>query len=528
MFRESKIVKDWRNVDLTFGLIYPNIYQLGMSSYSIRLLYHLINSNEKYACERIYLPEKINFPATRDFSSINQLRSIENQILPKDFDILGFSVHYENDFRNILWILEKAEIPLKAKERVKASTQNLNEFPLIIGGGPAITSNPLPLSSIFDICFIGDAEPNLNKFLSTYLEFKSKDYNFETYLRKLTHIEGIFVPSLNNEAKRAILKDLDNSSFPSYQLLSKGGIKEKKIFESSYFIEINRGCPYQCKFCISSFHNYPFRNKSYNEIIKAIDQGLEYSDFDKISLIGSCVSSHPKFIEICEYILNTGKTFSIPSIRIDHITPEVIKLLERSGVKTITIAPETGAESLRLELGKKIPNEKIFLVLNLIKESKIKNVKFYFLIGLPNETDEEIEEILYLLRKINDIGFNKNELRVNINPFVPKLNTPYENQCSFYFTENLDEFKRKYSHLGRKLKKISAIKINFQNPNKIINNARLQTLLSLGDRSTADMLLTYYLNGANMGALRSAEKELNFSIDNYFKKIHDGYIPWNF
>ncbi|MFX0009143.1 MAG: B12-binding domain-containing radical SAM protein [Candidatus Hermodarchaeota archaeon] len=524
MYRESKIVKDWRNVDLTFGLIYPNLYQLGMSSYSIRLLYHLINSNEKYACERIYLPEKINFPATRDYSSINQLRSIENQILPKEFDILGFSVHYENDFKNILWILEKAEIPLKSKERVK----NLKEYPLIIGGGPAITSNPLPLSSIFDVCFIGDAEPNLNKFLSTYLEFKSKDYSFETFLRNITYIEGIFVPSLNNDAKRAILKDLDNSSFPSYQLLSTGGMKEKKIFESSYFIEVNRGCPYQCKFCISSFHNYPFRNKSYNEIIKAIDQGLEYSDFDKISLIGSCVSSHPKFIDICKYILNTGKTFSIPSIRVEHITPEVIKLLEKSGVRTITIAPETGAESLRLELGKKITNEKIVLVLNLIKESKIKNIKFYFLIGLPNETDEDIEEILHLLCKIENIGFNKNELRVNINPFVPKLNTPYGSQCSFYFTENLDEFNRKYYQLGRELKKISAIKIKFQDPNKIINNARLQTLLSLGDRSTADVLLTYYLKGANMGALRSAEKELNFSIDNYFKKIHGGYVPWNF
>ncbi len=526
MYNESSIIKDWRNVDLTFGLIYPNIYQLGMSSYSIRLLYNIINSNEKYACERIFLPEKIKFPASKDFSSVNYLRSIENQVLPKDFDILGFSVHYENDFKNILWILEKAEIPLDFKKRHEESLHDSHKYPLIIGGGPVITSNPLPLSEIFDIFFIGDAEPNLNDFLSMYTDYKLKNYSFETFLDNITNIEGIFVPSLNNETKRAILRDLDKSPAPVYQLLSKGG-KKKRIFEENYFIEVNRGCPFRCKFCISSYHNYPFRNKSYSEIIKAIEMGLENLDFDKISLIGSCVSSHPKFSEICEYILNVGKKFSIPSVRIEHITPEIIRLLERSDVKTITIAPETGTESLRFELGKKITNEKIFEVLELIKESKIKNIKFYFLIGLPNESDKDIEEIIYLFQKIEEIGFEKNQLRVNINPFVPKLNTPYENQCFFYLTENLNTFKLKFALLKRELTKIISIKIKFQDPKKVLNDAKLQTLFSLGDRRTAKFLIAYYLNGANMGAFRRAEKELNFSINSYFNKIQDGYKPWN-
>ena len=169
MYNESSIIKDWRNVDLTFGLIYPNIYQLGMSSYSIRLLYNIINSNEKYACERIFLPEKIKFPASKDFSSPNVLRSIENQILPNEFDILGFSVHYENDYKNILWILEKAEIPLDSKKRQKEFSHDPYKYPLIIGGGPAITSNPLPISNIFDLFFIGDAEPNLHNYLEVFL-----------------------------------------------------------------------------------------------------------------------------------------------------------------------------------------------------------------------------------------------------------------------------------------------------------------------------------------------------------------------
>ncbi|MFX0049263.1 MAG: B12-binding domain-containing radical SAM protein [Candidatus Hermodarchaeota archaeon] len=525
MYNESSIIKDWRNIDLSFGLIYPNIYQLGMSSYSIRLLYHIINSNEKYVCERIYLPEYIKFPASKDFSSVNYLRSIENQILPKDFDILGFSVHYENDFKNILWILEKAEIPLDSKERHIEFSHEPYKYPLIIGGGPAITSNPLPLSNIFDLFFIGDAEPNLNIFLRLYLEYKLNNYSFETFLGKITQIEGIFVPILNNEIKRVFLRDLNKSPAPTYQLFSKSE-REEKIFENNYFVEVNRGCPFQCKFCISSFHNHPFRNKSYEEIIKAIETGLNYSDFEKISLIGSCVSSHPKFSEICEYILEAGKIFSIPSIRVEHITPKIIQLLERSRVKTITIAPETGTESLRFELGKKITNDKIFEVMVLIKESKIKNVKFYFLIGLPNESDEDIEEIIKFFQLIEEIGFKENELRVNINPFIPKLNTPYENQCYFYLTENINTFRMKFATLERELKKISSIKLKFKDPKKIVNDARLQTLFSLGDRNTAKILIAYYVNGANMGALRRAEKELDFSINNYFRNIQDGYKPW--
>ena len=527
MYKESSIIKDWRNVDLTFGLIYPNRYKLGMSSYSIRLLYHLINSNENYACERIFLPEIVKYPASKDFSSINQLRSIENKVLPKDFDILGFSVHYENDFKNILWILEKAEIPLESEKRHGNLSLDSEDYPLIIGGGPVITSNPLPLSNIFDILFIGDAEPNLNYFLSVYLDYKKQNKSFKAFLDKIKNIEGLYIPILNNETKRVILKNLNKSPTPAYQLLSKNKA-DKHVFEENFFIEVNRGCPYQCKFCISSFHNYPFRNKSYNEIINAIEAGLEYSDFEKISLIGSCVSSHPKFYEICEYILNTGKKVSIPSIRVEHITPKIIHLLERSGVKTITIAPETGNESLRFNLGKKITDDKILEVLRLIKESKINNVKFYFLLGLPNENDQDIEDIISFFRLVENIGFRKNELRVNINPFIPKLNTPYENQCSFYFKENITNFRMNFTKLEKELGKISSIKLKFKDPKRIINNARLQTLFSLGDRTTTKLLLAYYLNGANMGALRRAEKELNFSINDYFKKVNDGYIPWNF
>jgi len=525
MYEKNFIIKDWRNIDLSFGLVYPNRYQLGLSSYTIRLLYFLINSNKKIACERIFLPKITKFPAAKDNSSENQLRSLENRVLPIDFDILGFSLHFENDFKNVLWILEKSGIPINYEERRESLINKKHDYPLVIAGGPAVTSNPLPLSKIFDIFFLGDSEPNIIKFCINYIKYKLENFEFPQFLDEVKKIEGIFIPSINNVTKRAVLNNLDDSPIPVFQLLSKT-IHQKKVFEENFLLEVNRGCPYQCKFCISSFHNFPFRNRSFESIVNAIEEGITNSKFEKISLIGSCVSSHPKFYEICRYILDKRLKFSVPSIRLDHLTPKIIKILEEGEIKTITIAPETGSESLRYELGKKIPDEKIFEVLKLLKHSKIKNVKFYFLVGLPDENKEDIDNIINLLRKIDEFGFEKGALRINVNPFVPKFNTPYESKVYYYLSENLKKIQLIFQTLERELKNLASIKLKFQNFKDLVNKARLQTLISLGDQNVAEVLSNYYLNGANMGALRRAEKELDFSIDEYFKRIQMGYKPW--
>jgi radical SAM superfamily enzyme YgiQ (UPF0313 family) len=525
MSNENLIVKDWRTIDFSFGLIYPNVYKIGMSSYSIRLLYDLINTYEYIACERIFLPKKIKFPASSDYSPEGILRSIENKVLPRDFDILGFSLHFENDFRNILWILEKANIPITYQKRRELINKENIDYPLILGGGPVVTSNPISLCKIFDILFIGDAEPNLDLFFRLFQDYKNHRISYSELLNQLKIIEGIYIPSLKNETKRAVLNNLDNSPIPIYQLLVKSS-KEKNIFERNFFIEANRGCPYQCKFCISSFHNSPFRNRNYENIITVIDTALKNTDFETFSLIGSCVSSHPKFYQICEYIINKGKRLTLPSLRIEHITPKIIQLLESGGIKTITVAPEAGSESLRYALGKMISNDKIISVLSQIYNSEIRNVKFYFLIGLPNENEKEIEEIISLLKSIDNLGFQNNSLRVNINPLIPKLNTPYEKEVNFYFDKELNKLILKYQKIEKELKKLGSIKIKFMNYKTIVKNARLQTLISLGDYMVSDVLINYYQNGANFGALKKAEKNLHFSMDNYLFKIKNCYSPW--
>ena len=527
MYRENVIIKDWRDIDLSFGLVYPNTYKIGMSSYSIRLLYFLINSYDNVVCERIFLPDNVRFPASKDYSSENTLRSIENKVHPIDFDVLGFSLQFENDFKNILWLLEKAGIPLTHAERKEMLDNRDLHYPIIIGGGPVITSNPMPLSKIFDFCYVGDVEMNLESILKAFLRYRSKDFSLQELLNRIKEIEGVFVPALNNKVSRVVLENLDDSPVPEFQLISKtSGVQP--IFEENFFLEINRGCPFQCKFCISSFHNYPYRIRSFEDIKRAIEEGIKYSDFETISLIGPCVSSHPQFYDICEFILNKGKRLTVPSIRIEHLTSDIIKILEKSNVHTITIAPESGSEKLRFRLGKKISDEHIFSVLTKLKNSKIKNIKFYFLIGLPDESEDDVEKIIIFLKRVSELGFEKNTLRVNVNPLIPKLNTPYEKEVDFYYEKNFNSFRQKFKKIETELKHFPSIKLKFQNPKFIMNNARLQTLLSLGNEDVSNLLLYYYSNGASFGALRRAEKMVGFSFDEYLLRIKSCYSPWIF
>jgi radical SAM superfamily enzyme YgiQ (UPF0313 family) len=162
----------------------------------------------------------------------------------------------------------------------------------------------------------------------------------------------------------------------------------------------------------------------------------------------------------------------------------------------------------------------------MIRESKINNIKLYFLIGLPGETDHDILEIVTLLKSIEKLGFTGNQLKVNINPFVPKLKKPYYNKLHYYLSENLNILLERFKTLENELRRLSTIKIKFKYPKRTINAARLQALISLGDSSISELLLRYYANGATMGALRRVEKELGNSIDDYFRKIQDGYKPW--
>ncbi|MHA1272008.1 MAG: B12-binding domain-containing radical SAM protein [Promethearchaeota archaeon] len=525
MLKEYSIIKDRRNVDFSFALVFPNIYKIGMSSYTIRLLYSLINSRKDGLCERVFLPEKIRFPSNRDYSH-KTIRSLETGTPLNQFDVIGFTLQFENDFKNILWIIEKAGIPLTTEERRIINKEKGTKFPLIISGGPVATSNPISFAPYFDFFFIGDAESNLNNFLDLSKKYFEDIIDYDELITKAKSIPGIYIPLLENKVSRNIQENLDAVPTPKYQIISFFESNKEKIFEDKYFVEINRGCPFKCKFCISSFHNRPFRNKSFNKIIEEIKIATNFKEIKTISLIGSCVSAHPDFLELCQYILNLGLRFTIPSIRIEHLTDNIIKILEENGTKTITIAPETGTESLRFSIDKRISDKLIYNTVNRIFESEIENIKFYFLIGLPEEKDEDIDNLIEMIRKFSEMGFKKGALRININPFIPKLNTPYQNAAEHLLSENIPHLREKFNRIQKELNKIPTVKLKFKNINNLLKSARLQAIISLGNKNIAQLLKQYYLNGANFGILRKIEKESGIYIDDYLKKIIDGYTPW--
>jgi radical SAM superfamily enzyme YgiQ (UPF0313 family) len=525
MKEQNIIIKDWGRIDISFGLIYPNIYSVGMSSYSIRLLYSLINAYEELVCERIFLPKKLQYPAIKSGDSSGEVRSIETGRSPRKFDILGFSIQFENDFRNILWCLDKVNIPLLREKRAKIRKEKDIIYPLILGGGPVSTSNPKPLSKIFDAFVIGDFEPILVEFFNLFMDYKEESMAFDNFLQRLAALRGFYLPTVNEDTKRTVLENLDESTIPRYQLIAKGDSKKRNLAES-FFLEINRGCPFSCKFCISSHHNMPFRNRSYENIRKTLDEAVVNTNFQKVSLIGSCVSAHPRFHDICKLILKKGKKFSIPSIRVDHITPQVVDILEQGNIKTITVAPETGSEQLRYDLGKFISDATIFRGIDLIKGSEIKNIKMYFLIGLPSETDEDIKNIIEMIKKLDKAGFSKNSLRISINPMIPKLNTPYEKQVEYFFNENKKVLSNRFKQLKNELGGLKSVDLKLGKIEDLLRQARLQTLFSLGNENVSEILINYYKKGATYGALKSAINQKNFSINDYLLKIKDCYSPW--
>ena len=207
---------------------------------------------------------------------------------------------------------------------------------------------------------------------------------------------------------------------------------------------------------------------------------------------------------------------------------EIIQIFEKGNIKTITLAPETAYESLRYAIGKRVSNEKIYSILTQIRDSQIKNVKLYFLVGLPNETNEDIYDTIDLIKKINNLGFEKKSLRINVNPFIPKLNTPYEKEINFFLDRNIVGFLTKYKLIEKELKQFSSIQLKFRNYKTLIKSARLQTIISLGDERITELLINYYHDGANFKSLNNAEKDLNFSLDDYLLEIRNCFSPWNF
>ncbi|MBI1811273.1 MAG: radical SAM protein [Nitrospirae bacterium] len=446
-------------------LIYPNTYHVGMSNLGFQGIYTLLNDRNDTLCERAFLPDEDDIDEyvrtdTKPFA-LESKRPLNN------FDILAFSVSFENDYPNILKILELANIPLRASDRN-------NTHPLLIIGGVCAFFNPEPLADFFDVCFVGEAEEMLSEFIDTY---KKSETRQELY-GKAAAIEGVYVPGFYNirynngihsrekidgapeKIKKRFIEDISAHRF------RQSIVTPETEFSDMYLIEAMRGCPWKCRFCVAGHIYSPARKKELPARKKEIDNALNITE--RVGLIGPSLIDYPY---ISEVLKTEGVDFSITSLRASKKSAELVGLLKKH--KSVSIAPEAGTERLRRVINKKITEDDIIETSRLIFSEGMEKLRLYFMVGLPTENDDDIKGIVSLVKKIRDIS-KKGNIVLTLSTFVPKPFTPFQ----WHGMEKIEIVKKRLKAIKSSLLPIRGIKVFHDVP----RYAYMQCFFSMGDR----------------------------------------------
>lgn len=529
---KEKIEKERGTIQKPWGgrisicLIYPNTYYVGMSNLGFQTVYQRFNEEEDVVCERAFLPDPEDFSEYQRSGS--PLFSLESQKPLSEFDILAFSISFENDFLNILTILHLAHLPFEQRLRRERD-------PLIVGGGVAVFLNPEPLSDFFDIFILGEGEEIIGEFLEVFRSFRG---NRESLLKNLPRIDGIYVPQFYNviykengridamlpepgfprTIKRRWISEVDR--FRTHSIL----FTPETEFSEMALIEINRGCPRGCRFCAASYVYHPFRNRSLS-LLKTLSQEALLKS-GRIGLTGTAVSDYPHLLPLCSEILFRKGGLSFASLRVDAIRAFLIHALREGGGRSVVIAPEAGSERLRKIVKKGYRDEEILKAVEKVVRIGILQIKAYFLIGLPFETEEDIKAIIHLSKKIKHHLFSnlKREkkswrLSLHVSPFVPKPHTPFQ-WAPF---EELRELKRKLRVVKKGLQGEKQMEVLHDLPKW----AYIQAFLSRGDRRIAKVLMAAH---AHQGNWTEAFRVTNINPDFYIyrKRELDETFPWDF
>lgn len=440
LYEKNIFQKNIKSIDIRMGLAYPNIYKTAMSSLGYNILYNQINEREDCWCERIIFPNP---------------KSIESNTPSKYFDIISFTIQFEEDYFNVLNMLKNAEIPLKREDRNESD-------PLIIAGGPCATANPMPISDYIDLFVIGEGETVIDNILDTY---QNHGKNLEKYLE----IESIYIPKYNNNTKINIIQNMDDAYHITEPIVSKSDDENyQTIFNNSIMLNVSRGCTRGCRFCMSGYLYRPMRETEYKKLIDIAIKNHENTDINKITLIGAAVSDYHNLENLISGLEKEGFQISTPSLRIESITKETLASLKKSGLKTITLAPES-TEELRKVINKEILEEKIFTVIKNAVELDFK-IKLYFLIGIPGETMDDIKELCQYMKNIAEMHNSIKNVKFSVNPLIPKPHTPLQ-----WEPYDFKDIKKKTRYINKEMRKYN---IKCESPKKGL----IQYILSCGNR----------------------------------------------
>ena len=543
------IGKEWNAVSsdnkknpLRFLLAFPDTYEIGMSHLGMRILYNLLNKEKDICAERVFAP-------ARDYTE--QLKenglpvcSLETQTPICEFDIIGFSLQYELCYTNVLNLLNCGNIPLRSENR------SLND-PFVVAGGPCVF-NPEPMAYFFDAYLIGDSETMAIEVSRLIKKSKSENCSRQDILLKLSMINGVYVPSLyeteldENTGKLVVKKgdapypvrrriefDLDKFDYPlSFPVPYCEAIHDR------INVEVSRGCNSGCRFCQAGIIYRPNRPRNPNTVMDIIMSNLTGTGYDEVSLTSLDLGSYPNLDEFVGCVMNKLRknkiSLSIPSVRTTAISENIAKQIQSVRKTGFTIAPEAGTQRLRDVINKNISEKDIYDAVGFAFSQGWQLIKFYFMIGLPTETDEDIEAIFQLSESLSRIGKRiskkSGNVNVSISTFVPKPHTPFQ----WLPMIRRDDILAKQNRLLDLIKPRKSIKLKWHDA----NSSYLEAIMSRGDRRIGDVIEHAFLNGACMDAwndeLRfdvweNSFSEVGIDPDSYLYKLYslDDRLPWS-
>lgn len=535
-------IKDF-DTKVFFALVFPDVYEVGMSNLGVQILYDAVNSYDDYIAERVFSPW-IDLEANLRNSKI-KLFSLENRIFLDEFDIIGFSLQHEMQYTNVLNILDLGGLNLRSKDR-----QNKN--PLICAGGPAAV-NPLPMAPFIDFFVIGDGEEIITKILKVLKQYKLENRDKTWFLNNIRNFEGIFIPSdykffyfadgkikkikPDLKVKKAAIKDLDD-----YKIVTNPLIANIKPVHDRFVCEIMRGCFRGCRFCQAGFTYKPVRMRKAKNLISDCLEGVSRSGYDEISFLSLSSADYRELGFLVNSFLDLNKnkkiSVSLPSLRLDSFTINIAEIIQ-SGRKTgLTFAPEAGTQRMRNIINKNIDESEMLECIKIAFEKGWQKIKLYFMIGLPFENEKDIEGISELVKKIISVAQNilpKNKtqrlnINLSINAYCPKPFTPFQ-WCAQNSAECLN---RKFSKIRNSLPK-RFVTVSWSDPQK----SGIECALARGNLKVADVIEEAFKNGAKFD---NWSEFFNFEIwRNAFMKTNtdmifftqretgtDEILPWDF
>ena len=506
------------------AIVYPNTYFVGMSNLGLHIIYEEINLRNNSVCERIFLPEKKELEAYDKTKT--PLMSVETQRPMHQFDVVAFDVTFEMDYFHIPLMLRHGRVPIMGKDRTEFD-------PIVIAGGPCATFNPEPFADFIDAFIIGEGEGIVSRVLDIIRDGKMEGLDRHAILRELANVSGVYVPSLyvpiyseDGEFKGYhIAEGAPKTIKRHFEMLTSGGetvvATNYTEFGAMYIIEVARGCGRHCRFCMAGYCFRVPRVRPLEILKEGVDRAEKLGK--KVGLMGAAISDYPEVDELVTYIRSKDMRYSCASLRADSLTQAVVDGLADSGQKTITIAPETGSERLRRVINKGISEEHLQNAATLSAKSGIQHMRLYIMIGLPTETDEDIEAIVGLAERTQahmaEVGC-KGRLTLSINPFIPKPFTPFQ----WMAMDHQKTVEKKLQYIKKALQKNRRIEVLVESPKE----AYIQGVLARGDRRLGAVLAACAADRGSK-SFKAEMKAAGLDMDemNYRERSFDEFLPWS-